>query len=75
MGFIPAVTVNSTDVPVAYGDVIRSHATRAATVNTSVTPSMTIPEGDDQTVDSKTLTLNKYPFITGPGPLFEPFHL
>ncbi len=43
---------------VAVNDVIRSSFTRAATVG-NVAPSMTIPEGTDQTVDSKTLTINK----------------
>lgn len=59
VGFIPAVTINSGTEAVAQGDVIRSHFTRAATVNSSATPSMTIPEGDDQTVDNKTATLDQ----------------
>lgn len=59
VGFIPSVMVNAGTEQVAQGDTIRSHFTRAATVNTSVTPAMTIPEGDDQTVDNKTATLNK----------------
>lgn len=44
---------------VARGDSIRSHFTRQPTSTTAVTESMTIPEGTDQTVDSKTLTINK----------------
>lgn len=59
VGFIPSVTVNGGSEAAAQGDTVRSHATRAATVNASATPSMTIPEGDDQTVDTKTLTLDK----------------
>jgi hypothetical protein len=37
---------------------VRSHFTRVATVGT-ITPSMTIPEGTDQTVDNKTLTIDQ----------------
>lgn len=58
VGFIPSVTINAGAQEAAQGDTIRSHVTRAATVNTSATPSMTIPEGDDQTVDNKTMTLD-----------------
>lgn len=59
VGFIPSCTVNRGSERVAQNDVVRSAFTRAATVNTTYTPSMTIPEGDDQTVDNKTLTINK----------------
>jgi len=57
VGVIPSVTLN-TDASkrVAQGDTIRSSFTRAAAVG-SVTPSMTIPEGTDQTVDNKTMSL------------------
>lgn len=59
-GFIPSVTVNGSESErAAYGDPVRSHFTREPTLNTSYSPSMTIPEGDDQTVDNKTLTINK----------------
>ncbi len=58
VGVIPSATLN-TDASrrVAQNDVIRSFSTRAATVGT-VTPSMTIPEGTDQTIDSSTMTLD-----------------
>lgn len=59
VGFIPAVTINAGAEAAAQGDTVRSHFTRAATVNTSATPSMTIPEGDDQTIDTKTMTLSQ----------------
>lgn len=59
VGFIPAVTINAGSEQAAQGDTVRAHFTRASTVNTSATPSMTIPEGDDQTVDNKTLTLSQ----------------
>lgn len=59
-GFIPSVTVNGSESErAAFGDPVRSHFTREPTLNTSYSPSMTIPEGDDQTVDNKTLTINK----------------
>lgn len=59
VGFIPAVTVNAGSEAAAQGDTVRSHFTRRATVNTSAAPSMTIPEGDDQTVDNKTMTVSQ----------------
>jgi hypothetical protein len=58
VGFIPSVTINAGSERAAQGDTVRAAFTRSATVNTSVTPSMTIPEGDAQTVDNKTMTLN-----------------
>ena len=58
VGVIPSATINSDATErAAQGDTIRSFATRAATV-TTVTPSMTIPEGTDQTVDNKTMSLS-----------------
>lgn len=59
VGFIPSVTINSGSEQAAQGDTVRAAFTRESTVNTSVTPSMTIPEGDDQTVDNKTLVLDQ----------------
>lgn len=59
VGAIPSVTINAGSERAAFGDVVRAAFTRAPTVNSSYTPSMTIPEGDDQTVDNKTMTINK----------------
>lgn len=59
VGVIPSVTINAGAEEAAQGDVVRSHYTRAATVNSSATPAMTIPEGDDQTVDTKTMTISQ----------------
>lgn len=57
VGVIPSATINAGSEAVAKGDTIRAAFTREATlVNT--TPSMTIPEGTDQTVDNKTMTLD-----------------
>lgn len=66
VGFIPAVTINAGSEAAAQGDTVRSHFTRQATVNSSVTPSMTIPEGDDQTVDTKTMTVSQIASVTIP---------
>lgn len=57
VGFIPSITINAGSERAALNDVVRSAFTRPATVVTP-TPSMTIPEGTDQTVDSKTLTVD-----------------
>lgn len=58
VGFIPSATVNAGTEQAAVGQTVRSHFTRSSTVVDS-TPSMTIPQGTDQTVDNKTLTLTK----------------
>lgn len=60
VGIIPSVTINSDAVKrVAKGDTVRSFFTRTSTLNTTYTPSMTIPEGDDQTVDNKSFVVNQ----------------
>lgn len=59
VGIIPSVTINAGSERAAFGDTVRSHFTRKPTLNTSYTPSMTIPEGDDQTVDNKTMTIDQ----------------
>ena len=57
VGFIPASTINANGSErVAKGDVVRASFTRAATA-VDVTEAMTIPEGTDQTVDNKTLSI------------------
>ena len=58
VGFIPSVTVNAGSQQAAVGQTVRSHFTRASTA-VNIEPSMTIPQGTDQTVDTKTLTLTK----------------
>jgi hypothetical protein len=59
VGVIPSMTINAGTERAAKGDTVRSAFTRAAQVNDSYTPAMTIPEGDDQTVDNKTTTIDK----------------
>jgi len=59
VGVIPSMTINAGTERAAFGGVVRSSFTRATTVNEAYTPSMTVPEGDDQTVDNKTATIDK----------------
>ena len=66
VGFIPSVTLNAGIQETAQGDVVRAHFTQPATVQTGVTPSMTIPEGDDQTVDNKSVTLDQIARVSIP---------
>lgn len=61
VGFIPSVTINGdATTAAAKGDTIRAHFTRTPTVSTTYAPSMTIPEGTDQTVDNKTMSLDTF---------------
>lgn len=58
-GGVTSVTINASGAErAAVGDTVRSHFTREAT-EVDVAPSMTIPEGTDQTVDNKTLSITK----------------
>jgi hypothetical protein len=66
VGLVSSVIVNGGTEAVAKGDTVRSSFTRPQTVNTTFAPSMTIPEGTDQTVDNKTMTLNKYASVQIP---------
>ena len=60
IGAIPSVTINSSQIlSAAFGDKITSFITGAPTVNTSYTPAMTIPNGDDQTVGQDSFALDK----------------
>lgn len=58
VGFIPASTVNAGSEQAAVGQTVRSFATPAATA-VDISPSMTIPEGTDQTLTNKTLTITE----------------
>ena len=67
VGFIPSSTINGdATTRAAKGDTVRAAFTRTPTLNTSFAPSMTIPEGTDQTVDNKTLTLDSYASVQIP---------
>tara|TARA_R110000782_G_scaffold11741_5_gene35446 strand:+ start:7223 stop:8389 length:1167 start_codon:yes stop_codon:yes gene_type:complete len=59
VGVIPSVTINGGSEGAAFGDTVRAAFTREPVLNDTYTPSMTIPEGDDQTVDNKTLVIDK----------------
>ena len=56
-GIIPAATMNTGTDTAAKGDTVRAAFTRSVST-TTLTPAMTIPEGTDQTVDNKTMTLS-----------------
>ena len=58
-GFIQGVLVNSSRDGVSINGTVQSFTTPASTVNTSVTPAMTIPAGDDQTIAAKTMTIGQ----------------
>lgn len=59
VGFIPASTINADGSErVAKGDTVRASFTRSASA-VDVSEAMTIPEGTDQTVDNKTLSISK----------------
>lgn len=67
VGIIPSVTINgNASERAAKGDTVRSHFTRTPSVNSSFAPAMTIPEGTDQTVDNKTLTVDTYASVQIP---------
>jgi len=66
VGLVPSVTINAGAERAAKGDTVRSAFTRAQTVNTTYAPAMIIPEGTDQVVDNKTMTLNKFASIQIP---------
>jgi hypothetical protein len=61
VGFIPSVTINGDATQqAAKGDTIRAAFTRTPTVSSTYAPSMTIPEGTDQTVDNETMSLDTF---------------
>ncbi len=59
-GAVSSVIMNGDDSQrVALGDTVRSHFTEQPTSSTSISESMSIPEGTDQTVGSKTASISK----------------
>ena len=56
-GFIPSVNINSGSERAAKGDTVRAAFTPAVST-ASRTAAMTIPEGTDQTIANKTMTLS-----------------
>jgi hypothetical protein len=59
VGVIPSVTINGGSEGAAFGDTVRAAFTAQPVLNETYTPSMTIPQGDDQTVANKTLVIDK----------------
>lgn len=59
VGFIPSVILNSEPVGVSINGTVNSLRTAEPTLNTSVTPAMTIPSADDQTVSTDTMTIGQ----------------
>lgn len=59
VGFIPSVLMNSDTAEVSINGTVNSLVTAEPTLNTSYTPAMTIPAGDDQTVANVTTTIDQ----------------
>ena len=58
-GFMQSVVVNGGSEGVSIGGTVSSLRTAQPTLNTSYSPSMTIPDGDAQTLLKDTLTIDK----------------
>jgi hypothetical protein len=58
-GFMQSVVVNGGSEGVSIGGTANSLRTAEPTLNTTYTPSMTIPDGDAQTLLKETLTIDK----------------
>jgi hypothetical protein len=58
VGYIPSVTMNSSDSRAAIGDTIKSAITADATA-AGITESMTVPDNDDYTINNSTMSLNQ----------------
>lgn len=59
VGFIPSVTVNAGSEAVSLGGTVKSIVTAQPTLNTSHTPAMTIPAGDDATVSAEEFAISQ----------------
>lgn len=59
VGFVPSVLTNTDSDQVSTGGTVDSIVTSQPVVNDSITPSMTIPNGDAQTIGVKQLVLDK----------------
>lgn len=58
-GFIPSALTNSDSNGVSINGTVNSLRTAQPTLNTSYTPAMTIPAGDDQTVYNDTVAIDQ----------------
>jgi len=59
VGFIPSVFVNSATDGVSLDGTVTSLVTGQPTLNSNVTPSMTIPDGDDQVINAQTMQVGQ----------------
>ena len=59
VGAMNSVLVNAGSEGVSIGGTVKSAVTAAPTLNTSVTPAMTVPAADDQTVTANELTIGQ----------------
>lgn len=66
VGGLRSVKINGGAQAAAKGDTVRASFTQPQTVSTTYAPAMTIPEGTDQTVDNKTMSLSTYASIQIP---------
>jgi hypothetical protein len=58
-GFIPGMSINAGSQAVALNGTVKSLTTEDPTINSSATPAMTIPEGDDQEIGEKSMTVSQ----------------
>jgi hypothetical protein len=62
VGALPGVSRDAAADGVAFGQTVRSHATRANSAVGDVAAAMAFPAAADQTIDNKTLTISKSRF-------------
>ena len=58
-GFIQSAIMNSGTEGISLAGTVTSFRTAQPTLNTSYTPSMTLPDGDDQTITTDTFTIDQ----------------
>jgi hypothetical protein len=59
IGFIPAVMLNTDAKGVSTGGTVTSFRTAVPTLGTTLTPAMSMPDGDDQTLGADTMTISQ----------------
>jgi len=59
VGFIPSIVVNGGSEGISINGTVNSMVTAQPTVNSSITPAMTIPAADDQTISVEQLTVGQ----------------
>jgi hypothetical protein len=64
--FVDSVLVNSGSEGVSINGTVQSFRTAQPTLNTSYTPAMTLPDGDDQTITVDTLTIDQVARVSIP---------